>query len=121
MNHAQRDNDDNEDKGPEALIEQGDQAYAEQFHRHGMIRQPFLDRIAGLSRDLINGRNFARSNQVGKQATPQQGQQGSGNGTHAAKPGTVLAAQRTFGKASRLWLANHASGRDVAQTPSNLG
>ena len=118
MNHAQRDTHDNAGREPEARIVQNDEVYSEQFHRHGLIRQPFLDRIAGLSRSLISGN--ARQvgvQEAGAQATPQQGQQGCVPGVQAAKPGA--AAPRTSGRGP--WLANHAGGRDVAQTPSNLG
>ena len=120
MNHAQRDTHDNAGQEPEVHIVQADEVYAEQFRKHGMIRQPFLDRIAGLSRGLINGN--ARNDEVGVQeagvqATPQQGQQGSVPGVHAARPGA--AALHATGRGP--WLANHAGGRDVAQTPSNLG
>ena len=114
MNHAQRGTLDNVDKEADARIVQADEVRAEQFHKHGMIRQPFLDRIAGLSRSLINSN--ARNQQVGLQATPQQGQQGCVAGP---KAGTTLAPLRATGRSP--WLANHAGGRDVAQTPSNLG
>ena len=116
MNHTPRDIHDKAGKEPEAHMVQGAEAYIEQFRRHGMIRQPFLDRIAGLSRSLIKGN--APNDQVGVQATPQQGQQAGGPGVHAAKPGAT-APRTTTGRSP--WLANQAGGRDVAQTPSNLG
>ena len=115
MNHTPRDTHDNADKEPAEHMVQDDEVYAQQFRKHGMIRQPFLDRIAGLSRGIIRGN--APNFQVGAQATQQQGQQAGGPGVHAAKPGA--ATLRTTGRSP--WLANQAGGRDVAQTPSNLG
>lgn len=42
-------------------------------------------------------------------------------GADAKPPGAEVAAPPAPGKARHIWLANHASDRDVTQSPSNLG
>lgn len=39
----------------------------------------------------------------------------------AGPPATEVAARPMLCKAVRIWSANHSSGRDVSQSPSNLG
>jgi hypothetical protein len=42
-------------------------------------------------------------------------------GPDARPPFAEVAARPIFCKAIRIWSADHASGRDVSQSPSNLG
>lgn len=74
------------------------------------IRLPFIARIVGLSRSFGKGDRAAPGAKADVLAAP------------ARQVLLAVTARRAFGKAgSRPWLANHASDRDVAQTPSNLG
>ena len=118
MSYARRDTRENDeikqDKGHETVTLQGKARPGKSV----MIRLPFIERLVG----LIYGKKNARSYKVEVLAASPQARQGSLSGALAATPGAAVAVLRAFGKAgSRPWLANQAGGRDVAQTPSNLG
>ncbi len=79
----------------------------------------FVDRIILLSRGLISVKTIA-VNKTGIGLAVVSPPCERVHDVHLAiEPAPPT--RRPLGKWSRPWLANHTSGKDVAQTPSNLG
>ena len=86
-------------------------------------RRPAFDLIKVLSLGLLNTSSLSfnkpRIYLVPPSTVPAPGAESPG--TVAIKPGTPSAKPRLSGKPARLWSTNHTGGRDVSQSPSNLG
>lgn len=87
----------------------------------------FIDRLMGLSHQLINGNSSAlnrpRSYDVVVLPSPTRrgSQQSPLSSVPASTPGVKFVAMQASGRADRVWAASRQTGLDVEHTHSNMG